>query len=80
MYCSNIVYLKKLEELGYNLQCIERPMAMIYESYRRNSMYYLLLFREISSMYKQGLVCVQGICYSALMFALPVRMVTSGTD
>lgn len=51
MYITNLRNLKQLECLGYNLQCTERPMAMIYESFRKYSMYYILLFREIESMY-----------------------------
>ena len=51
MHTSNIQNLRQLEPLGYNLQCNERPIAMIYESYRKYSMYYILLFREIGSMY-----------------------------
>ncbi len=51
MISYNLKNLKQLEFLGYNLQCYERPTAMIYESYRKYSMYYILLFRELQSMY-----------------------------
>jgi len=54
MYISNICNLTQLASLGYNLQCTERPVTMVFESYRKYSMYYILLFRDIESMYFGG--------------------------
>lgn len=54
MYNLNVKNLNQLALLGYNLQCMERPVVMALESYKKNSMLYILLFREIESMYFNG--------------------------
>ncbi|NDO48225.1 hypothetical protein FMM75_01940 [Lachnospiraceae bacterium MD335] len=54
MYNFNVKNIEQLALLGYNLQCMERPVAMVLESYKKNSMLYILLFREIESIYFNG--------------------------